>query len=271
MTYLRHVAALLIIAFAFTASAQTASDPQQAAVEGLEERVVAALSQNTVGITATFSGSEIFVFGAIERNRMSDARDDEMQVIVTVTGPEEPVVIRRKSRELGIWVNTASVVVDRAPSFYAVSTTGPLDEILNNTSDLRFQITIDRAVKIVGEAGNVDRPRDFADAAVRLRRASGVYYEQIGDVKITERKLFQTHFKLPANIVEGDYAARVFILRSGRVIDDFETGIEVRKVGFERWIYNLAYEQSLLYGIMSILVALLAGWGASEIFRLLRR
>jgi hypothetical protein len=39
----------------------------------------------------------------------------------------------------------------------------------------------------------------------------------------------------------------------------------------ERWIYNLAHENSLIYGLLSILVALMAGWGASEMFRLLRR
>ncbi len=259
--------AALICTAGLTASAQTSDDPATA----LEERVVAALSQNSVGITATFSGSEIFVFGAVERNRLSDSRDDALEVIVTVSGPVAPVTIRRKSRELGIWVNTASIVVDRAPSFYAVATTGPMADILSETSDLRHVISVGRAVRVVGEADKVSRPRDFAEAVVRLRQAAGVYFEQIGAITLTQRTLFQTHFKLPANLVEGDYTARVFILRDKEVIDDFKTGIEVRKVGFERWIYNLAYDQSVIYGIMSILAALLAGWGASEMFRQLRR
>lgn len=260
---------LLLIA-PLVVAAQSAYDPE-AVAGATRERVVAALSQNTVGITATFSGSELFVFGAIERNRLADERDDELQVIVSVIGPEEPVLIRRKSRKLGIWVNTSTVKIDSAPSFYALATTGPLDQILTDTSDLRHKISIERAVRLVGESSNVDDPQAFADAVVRLRRASGVYFEQVDGVEITERTLFQAHFELPANLVEGDYEARVYILRSGRVIDDFVTGIEVRKVGLERWIYNLAQEQSLLYGILSILVALLAGWVASEIFRLLRR
>lgn len=254
---------LLTAIFALCAAAATANETQ--------ERVLAALSQNAVGITADFTGSEIFVYGAVERNRISDERDDSIQIIIAVTGPDERVIVRKKSRKLGIWVNDASAEIDSAPSFYAVATSGPLDQILTETSDLRHRITIDKAIRLVGEARNVGDPSEFSDAIIRLRRASGIYFEKIGGVSIIERMLFQTRIELPANIVEGDYKAKVYLLREGRVIDDFATTIKVRKVGLERWIYNLAHEHSLLYGILSILVALLAGWGASEIFRQLRR
>lgn len=252
----------LLIAFGFAAPASA---------EGGAERVIASLSQKAVGITADFSGSEIFLYGAIERDRLPDERDDGLNVIVTLTGPDERVVVRRKARQLGIWVNSDSVEVDRAPSFYAVATTGPIADILSHTSDLRHRITIERAVRLVGESRVVADPLSFADAVIRIRRRSGVYFEQIGGVELISRTLFQTQIELPSNIVEGDYEARVYLLRNGRVLDDFATAVEVRKVGLERWIYTLAYEQSLLYGILSIIVALLAGWGASEAFRLLRR
>ncbi|MFV0473487.1 MAG: TIGR02186 family protein [Pikeienuella sp.] len=242
-----------------------------AAEEVKDERVIAALSQNAVGITADFTGSEIFVFGAVGRNRHPDARDDDLDIIVTVAGPDQRVKIRKKDRAFGIWVNRESVEIDQAPSFYAVSATGPLPEILSRTDDLRHRISINRAVRLIGEAGNVENPEDFRKAVIRLNRASGVYFEEIGGVGVIERTLFQTRFQLPSNIVEGDYEARVFLLRGGRVLDSFTTAIEVRKVGIERWIFNLAHERAPVYGVLSILVALFAGWGASEAFRLLRR
>lgn len=235
------------------------------------ERVVAALSQNAVSITTDFAGSEIFVYGAIERDRLPNETDDGLDVIITISGPQEPVIIRKKARALGIWVNREKIVVDRAPSFYAVATTGPLSDILTRVADRRHKITVERAIRLVGVAGEVERPREFSDAVVRLRRASGVYFERIGQIDQIGKTLFQTRVELPANIVEGDYVTRVFILREGRVLDSFQTGITVRKVGLERFIYNLAHEQSLIYGILSVLVALFAGWSASEIFRLLRR
>lgn len=236
-----------------------------------QERVLAALSQNAVGIDATFSGSEIFIFGAIDRDRLADENGETVDLIVAITGPSEPVVLRKKQRRLGIWVNVDSVEIDAAPSFYAVATTGPFRDILTRTADLRHKITVERAIRLVGEAQNVEDPAEFSDAILRLRRASGVYSEAIGAVEVIGGALFRANIELPANIVEGDYEARVYLLREGRVIDDFATAIEVRKVGLERWIYNLAHQRPLLYGILSILVALFAGWGASEAFRLLRR
>lgn len=264
MRRLPFASAALGLFVAMTAAAEVEPDPGQ-------ERVIASLSQNTVGITADFTGSQIFVYGAIERDRWSDVRDDEIDVVIAVTGPDQRVVIRKKARKFGIWVNNESVEIDAAPSFYAVATTRPFAEILSETSDLRHKITIDRAIRLVGEAQNVADPGEFADAIVRLRRGSGIYYEEIGAVGVISRTLFQTTIDLPANIVEGDYSAKVFLLRDKRVIDDFSTRIEVRKVGLERWLYNLAYDQALLYGLLSLLVGLAAGWGASEIFRQLRR
>lgn len=236
-----------------------------------EQRVIAALSQNAVSITTDFSGSEIFVYGAIERNRFPDARDDDLDVIIAVIGPSEPIVIRKKSRVLGVWANTEEALIDSAPSFYAIATTGPLSEILSRDADIENRITMESAIRIAGVERGITNPLAYRDAIIRINRDKGVYFDRIGGVKFTGRTLFQTQLELPANIFEGDYAARVFLLRGGEVLDSFQTGIRVRKVGLERWIYTLANENSLIYGLLSILVALLAGWGASEAFRLLRR
>ena len=236
-----------------------------------EERVIASLSQNAVSITTDFSGSEIFVYGAIERDRFPDARDDDLAVIIAVAGPSEEVIVRKKNRAFGIWVNTEQATIDSAPSFYGVATTGPLDDILSLTADFEYSITAESGIRFSAIQQGVENPVAYRDAVVRINRDRGTYFEDIGGVEMVGRTLFQTRIQLPANIFEGDYVARVFLLRDGDVLDSFETGLRVRKVGLERWIYNLAHENSLIYGILSILVALLAGWGASEAFRLLRR
>ena len=44
----------------------------------------------------------------------------------------------------------------------------------------------------------------------------------------------------------------------------------MRKVGLERWIYNLAHERQLIYGILSLVIAIAAGWMASAVFRYMR-
>ena len=234
-------------------------------------RVIASLSQNAVSITTNFNGSEIFVFGAIERERPVDESDEDLGIIITVLGPSSPVTVRKKARVFGIWANVESAIVDSAPSFYALASTGQLSEILSDASNKQASVTVDNAIHIAAGPGGIADPAAYQSAIIRLNRDKGVYFDMIGEVEMVGKTLFQTHIKLPANLVEGNYLAKIFLTKSGEVIDDFQTGIRVQKVGLERWIYNLAHENSLIYGLLSILVALMAGWGASEIFRQLRR
>lgn len=239
------------------------------AQEPVDEKVVAGLSQTRVDITTAFSGSEIFVFGAVKRAALPP--DTALDVIVTVTGPVQPVVVRRKERYLGIWVNGPGVEVDAAPSFYAVATTRPFREAIGWTDDMRYRVGLDQLVRLIGTPGDIEYPEEYRQAAIRLRRKAGLYTELPDAVRLHEDTLFETHIDLPANLVEGDYRARIFLLRDRQVIDVFEDSIVVRKVGLERWIYAMAHERSALYGLGSILLALGAGWIASTVFRMVLR
>ena len=102
-------------------------------------RVIASLSQNAVSITTDFSGSEIFVYGAIERERPVDETDNDLGVIITVLGPSSPVTVRKKDRVFGIWANSESAVIDSAPSFYALASTAPLGDILSEAENRRVR------------------------------------------------------------------------------------------------------------------------------------
>ena len=100
----RSLAVVWVILVALAAPARAATDT-----------LVADLSQHLVAITTGFAGANVLLFGAIE---------GKGDVVVIVRGPERPVVMRRKSRILGVWINTARMTFQRVPSFYAVVTTG---------------------------------------------------------------------------------------------------------------------------------------------------
>ena len=110
----------------------------------------------------------------------------------------------------------------------------------------------------------------FADAIARIRTDNGLYSVQEGAVEVAEQTLFRTSIAMPANLTEGDYSTRVFLTRGGEVISEHETVIDVRKVGLERFLFRLAYDQPLVYGLMSLAIAIAAGWVASAAFRFIR-
>jgi uncharacterized protein (TIGR02186 family) len=234
-----------------------------------QEQIVAGMSQNRVSITADFDGSEILIYGAVKRD--APAPDGApLEVIVTVEGPSTPVDVRRKGRVAGIWVNNASVHVDSAPSFFALATTGPLNHILSDIDNLRYSITIERVIRAIGIADEADQAGEFILALLRVRTNEGRYRLLEGKVELTEETLFRTDIVLPANLTEGEYKVRLFLLRDKRVIASQEQVIGVRKEGLERFIFNLAQERPFIYGLLSLVLAALAGWGASAAFRLIR-
>ena len=254
--------ALLAGLAAGPAAAQDTAAPQ--------EEVVLGLSRDRVAITTQFDGSEILIFGAVKREAPIPPVP-ALEVIVTVSGPSAPVLVRKKARRFGIWINTEAVLVDAAPSFYAVATTAPLDDILTETEDLRWKISIDRAIRSVGAPSDILHSERFTEALIRIREDNELYQLREGQVALDQSTLFRTAIAMPSDLTEGAYDIRIFLTRGGGVVSSYATIIDVRKVGLERFLFVLSRAQPLVYGLMSLAIAIAAGWGASAAFRLLRR
>ena len=60
------------------------------------ESLTASLSTARVAITSNYTGSSIVVFGVIERDAQTVARAGAYDIIVTVRGPRQSLVVRVK-------------------------------------------------------------------------------------------------------------------------------------------------------------------------------
>lgn len=238
------------------------------AVPAAAEKVVVGLSKDEVAITANFDGSDILIYGAVKRE--APVLAPQMDVVITVSGPATPVNVRRKDRRVGIWVNVEAVEVDKAPSFYAVASSGALQDVLSDTEDLRHRVSITRAIRSVGAPATVANSAEFTDALIRIRTEKNLYQQLDNATQFLSQTLFSTNVDLPANLVEGPYDIRIFLVRDGKVVDKYDTTINVNKVGLERWIYDLAQNEPLIYGLLSLLIASIAGWLGSAVFRYIR-
>lgn len=231
------------------------------------EEIVADLSQNSVGISATFDGSHIMVFGAVSRDAPAPG-SSPLQVVISVSGPHHPVTVRRKDKRAGvIWVNSASALIDDAPSFYSVATTVPLTKALSDNEDTKYRVSIPRAISSVGtQIATEGHAAEFTEALIRIRTNNGLYQVHEGAVELMSNTLFRTEIDLPSNLTAGEYTARILITRDQKVVDVFETKLDIQKVGIERWLYNLAHDNALYYGLMSLFIAIASGWLASAVF-----
>lgn len=235
----------------------------------IAERLVAQLSKEEVAITANFDGSEIFIYGAIKHD-VSAKIISPLEVVITVSGPTEKLYVRKKSKHALIWLNTETIEIDSAPSFYAVASTGNLKEIINNTENLKHKISIREVIRSIGNPATIKNPTDFTEGLIRIRNQNNLYQGLDNSISLTDETLFATTINLPSNLVEGEYTIRFLLARDGKVIDQLSTTIPVNKVGLERWIFDLSRQQPLIYGLLSLFIAIFAGWLASAVFRYIR-
>ncbi|MGQ0611277.1 MAG: TIGR02186 family protein [Paracoccaceae bacterium] len=253
---MRALAAALVIALAGFARA--------------EETIVTGLSDNRVAITANYTGTEILIYGAIKRDAPAPS-PAPIEVIITVEGPSVPLTIRRKAWVAGLWINRDTITVDASPSFYAVATTGAIGDILSSTDDLRYAITIGHAIEAIGSTSEAADADQFVAALQRIQQDDDRFRLDERSVFLTDQTLFRTDIRLPADLTEGNYKVRLFLTREGKVIDHQERILFVRKAGLEKFVYDLAHDQPLLYGLLSLLMAVAAGWAASAAAQRLRR
>ena len=246
--------ALLVVGLLLPAVLALSARP--AAAQG--PPLVADLSNHLIAITTGFAGTDVLLFGAV---------DEPGDVVVVVRGPSEAITLHRKSRVLGIWINTASATFDQAPSFYTIASSRPLEEIASETVLRRHQMGLDKLRLEIDGRVSPNLAAEWRDALIRNKREIGHYGESAEPVVFLGSRLFRVRLSLPANVPTGTYLTEVYFLKEGRVVSAQTTPLIVSKVGLEAEIFNLAHNQSALYGVIAILVALVAGWLGNMAFR----
>ncbi|MDD2867949.1 TIGR02186 family protein [Neomegalonema sp.] len=272
---MNRAAKLALGAAASLAALWTPAAPAQEAApaprQRLEERLISALSDEEITIQTLYAGSELLVFGAVERNRFITERDGELDIAIRIRGPTEPLVVWRKERRFGLWVNGARARFPDAPRYYAVASTRPLSEMLSAAQRMGVQLTDLEPVKLIDARGEPEDPQSFQRAAMRRMERQGVYHVAPEGVSLRGETLFSARFALPPNIVSGEYDVHIVMARNGRYLEASRHLMPVRLSGFEQALARAARERPLLYGIGCVLAAIAMGWTASEIFRRVRR
>ncbi len=223
--------------------------------------LIADIDRHLVAITTDFTGSELLIFGSID---LED--EDDAEIVVVVFGPNEEVVVRRKDRVAGMWINQAAMTFSRVPAFYHAATSNPEGVTLPATARARHQIGTDN----IRMRGPEDAPEDsvevFKEALLRNKIAIGHY---VSDRGLIERrgKLFRTSVAIPSNVPVGTYTVETLLIANRQIIGAQTTPLFVSKVGVGAQIYRFAHVEPLIFGIVAVLIAVAAGLGANYMFR----
>jgi uncharacterized protein (TIGR02186 family) len=253
---------------AFTIALSGALAAAAAASPALAQRepvLVPAVSQSLIEVRQGFTGARLLLYGAVV-DPEGAGRTGDYDIVVVLKGPTEAVRIREKERILGIWANAGSSDFRSAPAFFAVASSRPVKNIVDERTAAIYELGTDFIQ--MSPSGQIDPAEQtrYAQGLVELRRRQGLYQENPGGVSIAEKVLYQARIDLPSNVTTGKYTAETFAISRGRVVASATARIEVVKAGLEGQVVNASQRWSFLYGLGAIALSLVMGWLAGRTF-----
>ena len=224
------------------------------------------VSARQVQIRYSFSGAQLLLFGAIVYPEgRAPARPADIAVVLR--GPVQPILVREKQKIAGIWMNADSSRFRSAPSFYAVASSRPIRDLVDDRTASIYELGIHNLQLSPGGGSLPGKERHFESGLLDLRSRAGLYAENPHGVEITDSILYRAVITIPSQVPVGTYTAETFLIDRGHVVAAATRDIEINKSGFERYVWLAARRQRFLYGLASVLLSLGFGWAAAAAFR----
>ena len=232
------------------------------------ENIQIGLSTDRVTIASDFSGADLTIFGALDNADPLVARRGRYDVIVVLEGPPRPIVVRKKNRVLGMWINTQSETFVNVPTSYSVATTRVWQDITNPASYRQMALGADNiTITPMNRDGEPATIAEFTAALRERKRATGLFSERIGGVQFLSQSLFRATLHLAPNVPVGTHRARAFLFKNGVFIKENSAQLAIQKAGFEQRVYRAAQDHGFLYGLFAVGLAFVTGWVGRVVFR----
>lgn len=224
------------------------------------------ISARQVQIRYSFSGAQLLLFGAIA---YPDGRAPSRpaDIAVVLRGPVQPILLREKQKIAYIWMNADSNRFRSAPSFYAVASSRPIRDLVDDRTASIYELGIHNLQLSPGSGSLPERERHFEAGLLDLRSRAGLYSENPHGVEITDGILYRAVVTIPSQVPVGTYTAETFLIDSGRVVAVATRDIEIDKSGFERDVWLAARRYRFAYGLACVVMSLGLGWAAAVAFR----
>lgn len=234
-----------------------------------QESIQIGISTDVIPVTSNFSGTHIAVFGTIENaDRMSQILN-EYAIVVVVRGPSEDLVVRRKERVLGIWVNRSARTYRNVPSFYALASNRAIEAVASPEVLREYQLGVDNIRLNLYSSGSntfIGPAPAFANSLRDIRVRKGLFSQDFSAVDLLGSTLFRATVAIPSDVPIGRQEVTAYLFKNKQFVASRTGYFQVEKAGLEKMLFTLAHTYSLWYGIVAVLGALATGWLASMLF-----
>ena len=224
------------------------------------------ISARQVQIRYSFNGAQLLLFGAVVYPG-GRPPDRQVDIAVVLRGPVQPILVREKEKIAGIWMNADSNRFRSAPSFYAVASSRPIADLVDERTAAIYELGLHNLQLSPGGGALPDKERRFEAGLLDLRSRQRLFSESPHGVEINSGVLYRAVITIPSQVPVGTYTAETFLIDRHKVIAAATRDIQIDKSGFERTIAVAARRNRLLYGLTCVALSLGLGWAAAAAFR----
>ena len=224
------------------------------------------ISARKVEIRYSFTGAQLLLFGAVVYPG-GRPPDRQVDIAVVLRGPVQPILLREKEKIAGIWMNADSNRFRSAPSFYAVASSRPIADLIDERTAAIYELGVHNLQLSPGGGALPEKERRFEAGLLDLRERRNLYQENPHGVEISGGVLYRAVITIPSQVPVGTYTAETFLIDRHKVIAAATRDIQIDKSGFERYVALAARRHRFLYGLTCVFLSLGLGWAAAAAFR----
>jgi uncharacterized protein (TIGR02186 family) len=227
--------------------------------------LTAKANHDHIAIDFSYHGSTVTVRGESEAG---------LDLVVKITSPDGRQSMNRKGKVAGfLWMNVGSLTFEKAPNLYEVFSTRELDEILSAEERATHTIGYDALEDHVeiDPAGSAEEKAKWFRQFVAFKESSKLYTE--GSERLETRQLengrqeYELSTRWPHQAPPGEYTVTVYAIADGKVTETAECKVHVEQTGIVKTLASMARDSASLYAILSIGIALSAGFGVGMVLR----
>ncbi|MHB8880225.1 MAG: TIGR02186 family protein [Thermodesulfovibrionales bacterium] len=205
---------------------------------------------------------------------VSGVSDENTDLIIKIASPEGHETLKEKGKVGGfLWMNVATLKLENVPNLYSIHSTKKLEDILDQQEMDKYVIgypALGRHVEMSPVKDAEDKAKWFSEF-IKYKENSKLYATSSGKIDLKRGEAgHQPYYILtdwPYQAPPGDYLVTVYAVKNGKVIEQAESKVMVEQVGIVKTLSNMAKKNGALYGLISIISALGAGFGVGLIFR----
>ncbi len=216
-------------------------------------------------VGTTFNGNDLYVTGTI-------GADED--AVVQIIGSSSEAEFKRNGKVGGVlWMTVAHLAIADAPSAYFVYLPESISAWRESKDNRWFNLNFDYnsmlpQIKITPEPS--DRETVFNDY-LKLKTHDGLYqlvnngvnYEEVKNGK----KQFHARIHVPAKMPVARYDVKVSRIKNGVIIGTEKADFSLKQSGFPLLISNLAFNHSLIFGVLAVVIAIFAGLFMGVLFQ----